>query len=338
LKKATFVFIFTVGILSFFHTSCELASDPNEAMVSDTTLSLEVREWSKKIVANPKQADYYTQRAEVLASEKRFDLAVSDYETAISLDSDNPSIYHELGDIYFANDETSKALEYYKKAEEVSPNDVESIFKHAQFLYFVRQFDKSEIKFGKLLNLNPEHSKGTFFLAMLQKENGDTVKSISSFERVISLLGSDYNSSMQLALLHDKLGDNEQALIYYEKAINADPSSDEAYYSRGLHYQKMGDDDKAMRDYQHTIDLNATNYLAYYNAGNILAKLGNYTKAIDHFEICIRLKENYPKAYNRIGQCFELLGNTEKALENYKKCLQIDPNFALAKEGLERLS
>ena len=306
-------------------------------MVSDTTLSLEVREWSKKIVERPEVADYYAQRAGVLAKEDRMGLAILDFEKAIAIDGDKPKFYYDLGDIYFADNQTSKALEQYRQAETINPNDQEAVFKHAQFLYFVRQFEKSNIKFGKLLNLNPEHAEGHFFLGMLNKEDGDTLGAIQHFNQVNTLLGSDYNSCMQLAQIYVAQDEGDKALQFFEKAINLDPTSDEAYYARGLFYQNKQMDLLAMKDYQKTIDLNSAHYYAYYNAGNILAKDGNYISAIDHFEICLRLKTDFVKAYNRIGQCFELLNKPDKAAENYKKCLQIDPNFALAKEGLSRL-
>jgi tetratricopeptide (TPR) repeat protein len=307
------------------------------SLASDTTVSLEAREWSKKIDQNPENVDYLTQRAGVLSAEKRFDLAQLDYESAASLEPDVPSHQYMWGDALFADDKTSLALEHYKKAEDINPNDETAVFKHGQFLYFVRQFDKGKIKFGKLLQLNPQHAKGNFLTAMLNKEQGDTATAITYFKSTIKLLGSDYNSSMQLAEIYNAQGKDELAAGYYTNAINVDDASDEAYYARGLFYQKRGRTEEAMKDYQSTIDLNSGHFLAYYNAGNILAADGNYTKAIDHFEICLRLDEDFAKGYNRIAQCFELLKKNELAVQNYKNCLQIDPNFALAKDGLARL-
>jgi superkiller protein 3 len=201
----------------------------------------------------------------------------------------------------------------------------------------VRQFDKGKIKFGKLLNLNPEHAEGHFYSAMLHKESGDTLQAIYLFKKTIELLGADYNSSMQLGTIYEAQNEINKSIQSYQQAINTDPNSDEAYYAIGLEYQKIGDNTLAMKNYQKAIDINSQHFLAYYNAGNILAADENYTSAIDHFEICLRLKPDLAKAYNRIGQCFELLSTDNKAIENYLKCLEIDPNFALAKEGLARL-
>lgn len=329
-----------LGVLFFYGistTGCHWFSTNTASLASDTTLSLEAREWSKKIDKNPENEEYYIQRAEVLNKEKRHQLAILDYQSAIALNGDKCDYYYLLGDAYFANDETTKALENYEMAEKVNPNDVNAIFKTAQFLYFVRQFDKAKIRFGKLLNLSPQHAQGHFYSAMLYKEAGDTAVSIDFFEKTINLLGSDYNSSLQLAMLYEEKGNNDKALENYEIAINTDPLSSEAYYSRGLLHQKMGDDEKAMNDYQKTIEANPTSFNAYYNAGNILAKLGSYDQAIKHFKIAVRLLPDGAKSYNRIGQCMELKGNIPQAIENYTKCLQIDPNFALAKEGLARL-
>ena len=339
-KSMRYVLHFLLGfftVIGIFNSGCNNLSNQSRSLSSDTTISLEAREWSKKIDQSPNIAEYYIQRAEVLNNEKRYDLAILDYQQAIQLEPDNCASYYKLGDAYFAADQTTKALEYYKLAERTNPNDVESVFKHAQFLYFVRQFDKGKIKFGKLLNLNPEHVEGHFYSAMLHKESGDTLQAIYLFKKTIELLGADYNSSMQLGTIYEAQNEINKSIQSYQQAINTDPNSDEAYYAIGLVYQKIGDNILAMKNYQKAIDINSQHFLAYYNAGNILAADENYTSAIDHFEICLRLKPDLAKAYNRIGQCFELLSTDNKAIENYLKCLEIDPNFALAKEGLARL-
>ena len=335
-----FTLHFLIGFLAIagiFTTGCDGLGVQSKSLTNDTTLSLEAREWSKKIDQSSDVPEYYMQRAEVLNKEKRYDLAILDYQQAIDLEPDNCATYYKLGDAYFASDQTSKALEQYKLAESTNPNDVKAVYKHAQFLYFVRQFDKGKIKFGKLLNLDPEHAKGHFYNAMLNKEAGDTAQAIYFFRKTIDLLGADYNSSMQLGSIYETLNEFDESIKFYQQAINTDPKSDEGYYAIGLIYQKMGDNTLAMKNYQKAIDINAGHFLAYYNAGNILASDGNYTSAIDHFEICLRLKEDFAKAYNRIGQCFELLKVSDKAIENYLKCLEIDPNFAFAKDGLVRL-
>ena len=320
-----------------FTTGCNLLADKTSSLANDTTLSLEAREWSKKIDEYPTNDEYLVQRAEVFTRSRRYDLAIEDYLKAIAVNSDKCEYNISLGDVYFAADQTTDALESYEEAEKVCPLNEEAIFKRAQFLYFVRQFTKSKLAFGKLLNVSPQHAQGHFFLAMLNKEDGDTATAISLFEKTIELKGADYNSCMQLALIYKALGDTENELVGLNRAINTDGRSAEAYYTRGLYYQNQGQDELAIKDYQKTIDIDASYTFAYYNVGNILASQGNFTKAIDHFEICLRLSPNSAKSYNRIGQCFELLGKKDQAIANFTKCLQIDPNFAPAKEGLTRL-
>jgi superkiller protein 3 len=337
MKFALHFWIGILAVVGIFTAGCDGLGVQSKSLANDTTISLEAREWSKKIDQSPDIAEYYIQRAAVLNNEKRYDLAILDFQQAIKLEPDNSASYYKLGDAYFAADQTTNALEQYKLAENTNPNDVEAVFKHAQFLYFVRQFDKGKIKFGKLLNLDTEHAEGHFYNAMLHKEDGDTAQAIYFFRKTIELLGADYNSSMQLGSIYETLNEVDKSIQFYQQAINTDPKSDEAYYAIGLAYQKRGDKSLAKKNYQKAIDLNSQHFLAYYNAGNMLASEGDYTSAIDHFEICLRLKEDFAKAYNRIGQCFELLKVNDKAIENYLKCLEIDPNFALAKEGLVRL-
>ena len=216
-------------------------------MASDTTISLEAREWSKKIDQDPTNVEYLTQRAQLFSAEGRFDLAIVDYQKASELEPKEVEYLYSMGDAYFANDQTTLALQQYDAAERINPNDVTAVFKRGQFLYFVRQFDLSKIVLGKLLVLNPQHSQGNFIMAMLQKETGDTASAIEYFQKTIACLGSDYNSSMQLALIYDKQGQDDLALRYYGNAINIDPTSDETHYSLGLFYQNRAKNLLAMK-------------------------------------------------------------------------------------------
>lgn len=339
MSKKVLQIIFWSALLQFLIAPVVGCKDQGtyQSLASDTTLSLEAREWSKKIDEYPENVEYYLYRAEVFLEDGRKDLAIADYKRCIELEPDIPSHSYKLGDALFAADETTEALEAYEEATVKGPTDITATFKLAQFLYFVRQFERSNRIFDKLLTLQPSHAEGNFFRAMLFKEMGDTTSAIAQFEKTIELMGSDYNSTMQLANLYYSQGKKEKALENYNRALAIDPKSDEAAYSRGLFYHQEGDYEKAMLDYQKTIDINASHYYAYYNAGNILAENGNYDRALEHFEICIKLKPDYAKGYNRIAQCLELKGDLEKARVNYERSLQIDPNFALAKQGLERI-
>ena len=73
-------FLMLVFVLfGLFSTGCNGISNRPQSIVNDTTISLEAREWSKKIDQSPDIAEYYVQRAEVLNNEKRHDLAILDY-------------------------------------------------------------------------------------------------------------------------------------------------------------------------------------------------------------------------------------------------------------------
>jgi tetratricopeptide (TPR) repeat protein len=124
LKQAlTYLLILSGFIWLSLAASCGLKSGKQSSLANDTTISLEAREWSKKIDEYPDNVEYYVFRAEVLSKENRHDLSILDYEKAIELDPTTVSHYYMLGDEFFANDETTNALEQYEKASTLNPKD-----------------------------------------------------------------------------------------------------------------------------------------------------------------------------------------------------------------------
>jgi len=332
---------FFIALLFFSYlitlVSCGNIFVSEKKLSQDTTLSMEIREWSKRIEKYPKNIEYRLSRVQAFVDESLFELAIEDMEKIIKMEPERSEYHSKLGDIYFADNQTVNSLESYQKAVEVNPFDQGALFKLAQFHYFVRQFDKSEVIFHKLLKENPNHIETHFHLGLLYKEKEDTLTAIDYLKKTIDLAGTHYNSTIQIAQLYDLLGDPEGE-TYYNMALSIDEESEEAHFGLAYLYQRRGEYDKAKKHYLKATELFPKYVSAYYNLGNIFAIEGDYKNAITQFKFAINFAPEYPKPFNRIAQCYELMGDKEKAILYYEQCLEVDPDFEMALNGLERLN
>lgn len=121
-------------------------------------------------------------------------------------DNNDPNYYHNLAHSYEKQGEIDKAINYFKKAIELSPND----FKHRVCLgtLLARINDEKEaiIQFEKALELNPG--------------NGDIYH--------------------RMAHVYEKLNDFQKAISYFEKAIELEPQNESHYYCEAKALYKLG--------------------------------------------------------------------------------------------------
>ncbi|MFT5512418.1 MAG: tetratricopeptide (TPR) repeat protein [Bacteroidia bacterium] len=319
-------------------SSCQnwLGESSNDPLFNDTTQTLAVQEWSKRINKYPDNDNYRYQRGMELVKDRKLKLALNDINRAIEMNPKNATYVVSRAGVHMGLNETKLALEDYEKAVEIDPTNEEALVKLGQFFLFVRQFENSLGVLKKLEKVNASNPEGHFYQGMSQKENGDTAAAINAFQKATQIELFHYNALFQLGQLY--AGQNDTiAITYFRNALLADEFSDEAYYAIGLIYQKMGLKDSAILNYQKTIDINAQHYFAYYNTGYIMLDGNNYDRAIEHFRIAVKFAPEFAKGHYMLGLSHESKELYDMAAAHYTKCLQVDPNFDLAKQALIRI-
>jgi len=328
--------LFTAGLWSGLESGCTSKTEDAYNMANDTTLSLVVREWSKRINKYPDDPEYYIERSKELVDDKKHALALNDVDKAIDLNGDQPSYYELKGVIQMALNETFNASETYELAAQKFPKDASTHLNLGRFHYIVRAFDESEQALKKAIELDATRPDAFFLIGLVSKERGDTTEAISAFERAYLIDNEHIDAMIQLGQLYSEQGDST-GLEWYSKAIAVDEYNDEAYYGKGYLLQHLGLFERAIQNYQDCIDVNARHYLAYFNTGYILFSGKNWDRALEHFRIAVKFAPDFVKGHYMLGLTNEGKSNFEQARVHYNKCLQLDPDYDLAKLGLERL-
>lgn len=335
MKEKVLIFFTTVSIAIGIFSSCS-NNDVNYIMAKDTSYHAETRAWSQKIVDEPKNDEYYAERAlSLIKNDNNFKLAIIDLEKAIKLNPNKNIYYLKLANAYFGNNQTYKARDYYLKAVAKNP-DAETYFNAGSFFLIVKKYREARLYLNEALKKDQSYPKAYFLLAQTYKETGDTINAITYYKRAVQTDAGDYNAYLQLGIILT-LQSNTEALKYLDAAVNTNTGIDESWYSRGFYYQKIGKYEKALADYQQTITINPYHSSAYYNAGYIYFELKQWDLAIRHFELSARANIQFSKPLYMLGLTYEAKNDIEKAKLYYQNCLQIDPNYNLAKQGLMRI-
>ena len=297
----------------------------------------EIEQLSREIVANPKKADAYFQRAKIYVDQKKFKLAAPDINQAVALDSTRPDYYFLQADVMFANLLVPQARETFLKCLSLDPKNVQANLKLAELDLYIKNYKESIQYANEALKIDKYQAKAYFIKGFVYKESGDTAKALSTFQTCVEQDPSNYDAYMQLGILYG-FRNNKLAVQYYSSALKLNPSSIEALYDRGLFYQDHREFNKAMEDYTSILKINPNYKDAHYNLGYIhLVYLKVYEQAIKHFTDAIRCDQYFTQAYYNRGLCYEYLGDIAAAAADYRQALSIVPSYDLAIKGLKRV-
>lgn len=151
--------------------------------------------------------------------------AVTNLRISANMDTAAYPAYMQLAAI-FQQQHDSIALDYYKEALSIRPDDEKALFGLARFYQELGSFDDALAYYKKVNELFPQVKEAWFnsgYIYLVEKENFD------------------------------------QAIHYFKQAIYIDPAYVEAVYNLGRTYEAQGKYDEAAAQYRQALELH-TNY------------------------------------------------------------------------------
>lgn len=198
-----------------------------------------------------------------------------DYNTAINLYSSvtnkNVDVMLGLAGAYQGLKQTDKALEYYKKALQLSPSNSDIAYSIGALYVNSQNYLEAKKYFQQALSINPN--------------NTHALEALSDMKEVLS------QTSVQDAVALIEHQQVEDALKLLNKALVENPNNADAYYYRATIYDGQGKYEAAIEDYKKSLNLNpnqpVTNYLIaidYENLKDIKTALVYYRKFLTTYK------------------------------------------------------
>ena len=181
--------------------------------------------------------------------------------------------------------------------------------------------------FKKAQKIRPDDSLINFNLAKSFSETGDDLEAIKYYQISIKLDKNHLGSLLNLGKSLEQLKKYDEALIYYDQAIKLKPDFFEANYNKGNTLSTLKRNDEALIYYDQAIKLKPDFFEAYNNRGTTFKSLKRYDDALFNYDQAIKLKPDFFKAYYNKGNIFIDLKRYDEALLNYEKALKLKPDY-----------
>ncbi|MDB9425171.1 tetratricopeptide repeat protein, partial [Microcystis aeruginosa CS-564/01] len=291
---------------------------------------LALDDFNKAMKLNPNYAMAYFGRGELYYYQKKYELALADFNKAIELDSNLASAYNNRGSIYYYQQKYELALADWNKAIELDSKLAMAYSNRGNIYNDQQKYELALADFNKAIELDSKSAeaysnRGRFYY----------------YQQKYELALADWNKAIELdsklAIAYSNRGNiyNDQqkyelALADFNKAIELDSKLAMAYSNRGRFYYYQQKYELALADFNKAIELDSKLAEAYSNRGGIYYYQQKYELALADYDKAIELDSKLAMAYSNRGGIYGLQQKDELALADFNKAIELDSKLAEA--------
>ena len=253
--------------------------------------------------------------------------------------------YEELGTYFRDTDKPENAIDYYKKAIEVSPGNWRLHNLLGSTFSSIKRYDEAILEFEVAKKLAPKQVSIYHNLGLTYMHKGNYDMAINELRNAIILDPKDPDKFEKLGEVFLEKKMYSEALDQFHRASDLDPDNSErikrlnllrsiAHYNLGSFYGKQGIYDQAIVELKKAIHLNPLDADTYGNLGIVLMQRHLYSEAEVQFKKAIELQPQRANHHFNLGNIYWLQNKQKEAVSEWRKTLNIDPNHTEAKKLL----
>lgn len=262
---------------------------------------------TKAITVKP-SVKLYLDRANAYAAQKKYDLAVADYNKAIGFEPGNAEIYFKLGQMTTIVKKYDEAIADYTKAIGLNPKYAQAYTARGWIYYTQKNYDKSFEDASKAVEADPT------------EYGGYNLRAYSHFLKNGYKQDEQYNADIAKA----KTLQMQNAV----KKIENNPQDSQAYLERGHAYYANQQYDLAVADYAKALELEPKNSNAYLWRGYTFAAKTQYDLAIGEFTKAIEIEPKNADLYSVRATYLSVQKQYDQAIDDLSKAIEIEPQNA----------
>ncbi|MCC7201485.1 MAG: tetratricopeptide repeat protein [Nitrospirae bacterium] len=215
----------------------------------------------------------HSRAAARLFQEKRWEEALKELETVLSLAPEDAEARYASGIAYQRLGQFNKAVEAFQKVTDINPAHVNALMQQAGTYDLIGNYEKAMEVFRKVISLNPDspqakeagerisedqkkiETRHHFEAAadMIRKEQWQ--EALQETRAVLTVEPANPSALFNLGLIQYNLKQNDDAIEALKKAIEADPKLQKAYFQLGVIYDDLGRLSDAISAYEQVLTI-----------------------------------------------------------------------------------
>ena len=201
------------------------------------------------------RAAFYYNRGLVYQNQKKWDLAVADYNKAIQINPEYAQAYNNRGNLYYYQKKWDLAVADYNKAIQINP-EVAQAYNNRGLLYKnQKQWDLALADYNKAIQINPSLAQAYYNRANIYSDQKKWDLALTDYNKAIQINSEDASAYLNRGVLYSKQKKWDSAVADYNKAIQINPSLAKAYVGRGIVMFETGNKQQAIQNLQKAAQL-----------------------------------------------------------------------------------
>ena len=206
--------------------------------------------------------------------------------------------YRDRGERYLGANESTKALEQFREALKIYPDDPHLHYDLAYTYDMKGMLDKTEYHLKEAIRLKPDYSEAYNYLGFIYFSRGKVEEAIQYYHKALEneLYMNPQIAHNNLGLAYLSLKEYRKAMLHLEEAVRLVPDYAIAYNNLGKAYEGLGNYDKARFNYEQAVKYFPQYADAYLNLGKLLYRSGERNRARWSLSQVIKLEPTSERA------------------------------------------
>lgn len=262
-----------------------------------------------------------------LLQSKKYKKVLALCKRYLAVTPDNPYILSLAGIAADLNQQPHIAVDYFRRAVAIAPNEVTHYFNLAKSLKHTNNIQESIATYQQALNLAPDNLAVLFNLANLYVGVGMPNVAIPLFQRLLQINAGHFNALRGLGVALRLDGQLEQARDCLLKSLEFAPGDINILADLGDIYFQLGKQADAFKAYKVVLNIDANHILALKALGTLLTHSDPH-EALKYFTRAIRLAPNDVDIMDSLANVYFLIGDIPRALTIYRNIIKLFPEHA----------
>lgn len=165
------------------------------------------------------------------------------------LKSNSPSLWYELGLLYFIKKDYPSARRAMETALRMGYDTVSLRIHLGKIYYQMGMLNRAEECFKQVLRIYPREGSLYFLLGIVYKSNVEYHLAIEAFKNAIKYGSDQKEEHLGLAEIYTRLGYWREAIQEYKQILRFEEDNFIAHYFLGWIYEIQGREDEAIKEY-----------------------------------------------------------------------------------------
>jgi tetratricopeptide (TPR) repeat protein len=278
-------------------------------------------------------AEYYQYRASLNLSLKQHSAALNDFNSAVGLQKNDPTLYLNRGTLLVRAARLREAEADFSEALRLAPEYIDVLLHRAWVRRRQNRPADAERDVAEARRLGSAHADGFYNEGVRSLTLGDPAEAERMFRFALDLDPDHSRSHVAMARLYMERRLFTEAAAEFDLAISGQPRNAELYYHRGTVRQASGHGEEALADFSKAVELQPfeASYLAA--RGQAFHRVRRESeKAKADFSEAIRIDKNCFAAWYQSGVLHHELKELEAAEHDLRRAAAIraSPEGSLA--------